>query len=370
MTEPEWLPLGGSQQPHGLWLPVGGLLATTDQWLPLAPAPPALLSIPLHSLWLYRTGLGSSSAYAAVGYDDSTWDEGYDPWWWGGYAGDSVTPGTPLSPGLDVWIRKVVHTAGGDLVFSGRVDNDTSIYVDGALRFTQHYGGGGVGSYYSARLVGLAAGEHTLALYGHGDSLSGDILEVQVYEQLPRGLITAEGFDEGDTSDSLGYDWIALSGIWRRLGGAAVLHVATEAGGSGHHHVVADSGLADGTASVVLRDVRNAARGMGMVVRATDDNNLLLAAVDADGSSIYRRQGGAFVEVASSAGSSVVSGDVLSVALAGASITVKLNGVTKVSGSSSFNQTATLHGFHAYNDAVRDYVVLDGSAWDDYSFTP
>jgi hypothetical protein len=83
----------------------------------------------------------------------------------------------------------------------------------------------------------------------------------------------------------------------------------------------------------------------GLVLRATDGNNHLLARYYAGAMTIFRNQGGTWTVIAS-APLTVALGTTHRIAFSGAgsTLTVTWDGATLLTATEAFNQTATKHG--------------------------
>lgn len=126
-----------------------GASATT-----IAPDP---LDVPIGSDWLYATGLGSSTTYAATAFDDSAWAMGSTPM---GFGAGSF--GVTLAPLSNVWQRIHVTTTGGDLEFNGGHDDTAKVYIDGV----EVYSGAAFANPVTFTETGVPAGDHVIAVYG------------------------------------------------------------------------------------------------------------------------------------------------------------------------------------------------------------
>ena len=146
-----------------------------------------------------------------------------------------------------------------------------------------------------------------------------------------------------------------LAGTWGIDGNT--LYLAGSSGGN-NNAVVWDVGLADGTLSML---VTGGTSGR-LVFRATDVDNLFIADFTGLAMEVYRRTaGGYFPLVGGSYGGGLTAGDTLAVLLSGDDIVVQQNGVTRITTSEAFNNTATKHGVGAENTGATRY--------DDLTFT-
>jgi hypothetical protein len=135
------------------------------------------LNIAIGDTWAYATGLGSSTTYAAPGFDDSAWS-------WGttlmGYGGSPPPGGTSLPPLSNVWQRRPGRTYGGNLKITiPAVDDQVFIYLDGNLIYSRT-------TFLGTPTVitqPCAAGNHVFAVYGV-DTGSGSMVVGIAIEEL------------------------------------------------------------------------------------------------------------------------------------------------------------------------------------------
>lgn len=157
--------------------------------------------------------------------------------------------------------------------------------------------------------------------------------------------VAGDNFTRADSTTTMGSTptgalaWTPLSGTWGISGNQAY-----NVSGGGNEIVCIDSGKADCTISMTVGNGNNLQGGL--VFRASDNNNLYFIT---NGYEIYRKQGGGFTSV--SAGFPVnlawAAGDVVTVVLKGPQIIIRRNGVTVVTYTDTFNQTATKHGLRS-----------------------
>lgn len=120
-----------------------------------------------------------------------------------------------------------------------------------------------------------------------------------------------------------------------------------------------DSGGSDGVLEVTFTTLNNT---IGLLFRLTDENNYLMLNFDGgSGWRVQKREAGSLGTIASFAGG-LTNGDVIKVTLTGSSIDCEKNAVALGSTSSSFNQSATKHGFGCHGNV--------GHRWNDFSYTP
>jgi hypothetical protein len=149
-----------------------------------------------------------------------------------------------------------------------------------------------------------------------------------------------------------------LAGTWGIASNRAYL--ATSSGGN-NNAVVWNVGVSDLTWSVTAAVFDAAGNGPRLIFRATDVDNLFMVACDTSTSYLYRREAGAYTLLGSGA-AAWVTGDELSAVLNGTGISVRRNGVEVVAATSSFNQTATRHGFGQEGTGTTRFDNLTGSA--------
>jgi hypothetical protein len=146
-----------------------------------------------------------------------------------------------------------------------------------------------------------------------------------------------------------------LAGTWGI--DSNTLYLAGSSGGN-NNAVVWDVGLADGTLSML---VTGGVSGR-LVFRATDVDNLYIADFAPGAMEVYRRTTGSYNALPSGAfAGGITAGDTVAVILSGDDIVVQQNGVTRITTSHAFNNTATLHGVGAENTGATRY--------DDLTFT-
>jgi len=96
--------------------------------------------------------------------------------------------------------------------------------------------------------------------------------------------------------------------------------------------------------------------------RYTDLNNGFIVNDEGSQYVLYRLQSGSYTSIGSTTLITPTNGDVIKVTLSGSSITVYVNGVSKITATDTFNQTATLHGI-----ASNDNTAV--ARWDTFSIT-
>jgi len=176
----------------------------------------------------------------------------------------------------------------------------------------------------------------------------------------------ADNFNRADTSGNNigtpsdgGSAWInTLSGSWD-IGS----NQAKETSGTGQVICVLEASTALAT---VQATATNLGSNAGLVLCVSDDNNYIVG-VFAPGFSmaVYKRVAGSFTQLGSTYGGSISNGDVFALERdASDNIAFKQNGVSRVTATDSFNNTATKHGLRANSDtSVRfdDFSITDNS---------
>ena len=138
---------------------------------------------------------------------------------------------------------------------------------------------------------------------------------------------------------------------------------ADYASGGGINVAAVDAFANNGTLSVTLAAFSGSNRHAGPAFRVQDaDNHYFVHQSDpAEGIKLYKRVNGAASLIAS--GTYLYNaGDVISVLLSDANITVQVNGTTKITASDTTFQGETQHGLYANTDTP-------AFEWDDISFT-
>lgn len=158
----------------------------------------------------------------------------------------------------------------------------------------------------------------------------------------------SDDFNRADSTSSLGSPsdggsaWSALAGTWG---------INTNRGYSpsgGQAVAVLEASAADVRLEAVIQ---TAGSDYGLVVRASDNSNYWLLAITATNFVLYRKEAGSFTNETSGP-AATVNGDTVRFEANGTSLKGYLNGVEKLSFTSSFNQSATQHGIRSNTDAV------------------
>lgn len=173
-------------------------------------------------------------------------------------------------------------------------------------------------------------------------------------------VLVTDSFDRADSGTlgnaDTGQTWIVhgTAGILSNLARFTALGSTPTAG-----LAWIDSGGSDGVLEVTFSTWNNT---ISLLFRLTDENNYLLLHFDGGtGWRVLKREAGVVGTVASFAGG-IANGDVVKVALSGSSIDCEKNGSALGSTSSSFNQSATKHGFGCHGNV--------GHRWNDFSYMP
>lgn len=160
----------------------------------------------------------------------------------------------------------------------------------------------------------------------------------------------------GTPSDA-GSAWVEDSGTW-----AVSINTAGESSDGSQVICSLSSGTSDVTVQATLAASAGGSMDMGLSGRVADASNYLLFAITAGtGMRIFEVVAGNFNQVGSTDATVPTVGDVLAAEMNGTAVAFKLNGVTKVSGTTSAGLTNTRHGFRAHQDV--------SSKWDDFSIT-
>lgn len=171
-----------------------------------------------------------------------------------------------------------------------------------------------------------------------------------------------DNFNRADNSSSLGTPsdggsaWVAHSGVWGIVNNKAFLsNGATQAIAS------LSSGTSDVDIQISLSNLTGG-QDIGLVGRVADDNNYILGAIGASDWKIYKKVSGSYTQVGSTVSGTPVNGDVVVLSLSGTSVALKVNGVTKVSGTVSELSTNTRHGIRSNGytpESFDDFSITD-----------
>jgi hypothetical protein len=167
-----------------------------------------------------------------------------------------------------------------------------------------------------------------------------------------------DSFTRADSATSLGnadsgQTWAAQTGTWGISSNQA--YIASQAG---QNTAAIDSGESDGT---VAATVAVWSGDDGILFRGIDDSNYLFVTANSTILILYERVAGGFAELTRYSSLSFASGDILSAVLSGTSVTIKQNGTTLITFTTSRFQTSTKYGMRSFGSAL--------PKWDDFSFT-
>lgn len=158
----------------------------------------------------------------------------------------------------------------------------------------------------------------------------------------------------GTPSDG-GSDWVELASNFGIFGNQAY---GAGGGSPTVSYLECGAGSGDGTIQVTHASVGGNA---GVAFRISDADNLFAVWVIGGQFSLYRRQSGSNNLLGQASGTAT-SGDVVSAVLSDDSITIKVNGTTKITVTDAFQKTATKHGLATASADT-------SSLLDDWSFT-
>jgi hypothetical protein len=167
-----------------------------------------------------------------------------------------------------------------------------------------------------------------------------------------------DNFNRTDTTSNIGTPsdggsaWSQLAGTW-----GINSNKAYESAGSSLSAVVLESSVSDVDVQATAVTVSAV---VGLIARAADNNNYLnVSSASGSGTSMYKRVAGSFTQLGSHA-TSAVDGDVLKFTVNGSSLTLYLNGVSRITATDSAGSTNTQHGLRSHNDAsfrVDDFSI-------------
>jgi|SRR5215831_13857002 len=177
----------------------------------------------------------------------------------------------------------------------------------------------------------------------------------------------SDNFNRADTTNNIngpsdaGSSWSQLSGTW----GISSNQAYKSSTGS-QEICVLEANAAVVTLQVTLSFLTGGATDLGAVVRVSDNSNYILAVYNHATSTVafYTNIAGSFTQLNSASPVAYAQGDVMVVdADAGDNLTMKKNGATVLTATSSFNNTATKHGLRMNGDPAASI------GWDDFSIT-
>jgi hypothetical protein len=133
---------------------------------------------------------------------------------------------------------------------------------------------------------------------------------------------------------------------------------------STHEVAYLESSVADVDVEVTLTAIGASAAG-GVCARFADDSNYLHAQCGTGGTPVYlfKRVAGSFTQLGSTYGGTLVANDVMKLTCNGSSLTVYINGVSRITATDSAGSTNTKHGLYAYS------ANTDSPLFDTFSIT-
>lgn len=172
----------------------------------------------------------------------------------------------------------------------------------------------------------------------------------------------SDSFNRADNTSSLGtadsgQTWTAQLGTWGISSNQAYVSAA-----NGQNSAVLDASSATGTAAVAIGAGTTATTwDMGVVGRATDVNNYYLAQFSQSGVILYKQVSGGFTSIGT-ASVTIAVGDTVSLTCSGSTITILVNGVSKVSVTDTTFSSPTKWG-------LRWWTSDNTFRYDNFAFT-
>lgn len=163
-------------------------------------------------------------------------------------------------------------------------------------------------------------------------------------DQANPGTFFKDDFTRADSATTLGNGWTTLSGTWGISANQAYL--ATP---SGTDRAVRDFKLSDCVIQATFATTGNVQR---LTFRHVDTQNELFVSADATQWTLNKRVANVLTTLGTYA-ALPANGDVVRVVLNGSSITVYINGTSRITATETFNQTATVHGMSTNLNSVR-----------------
>lgn len=249
--------------------------------------------------------------------------------------------------GSTVYVRRdrLVATAGNTVLTLGAtpVANSPLVWVNNTIKWpgTDYTISGTVITFGSA----LSGSDVVLVHYDTLNSSPGSAA------LSTPGVNIADNFNRANGSLGVtstgGATWVTPLGTWVVSSNRA----AETSSAAQVSRCYVESGVSDATVSVALAVLPGGGGGyLGLYVRqagATDSGILIQYAVSENTLEIMRRTAGANTSLGSIA-HTAIGGDIMSVVMAGSSIIVKMNGVTKLNVTEATYSTNTKHGFWSY----------------------
>ena len=158
----------------------------------------------------------------------------------------------------------------------------------------------------------------------------------------------------GTPSDG-GAAWSAISGVWGVSENKAYL-----ANGASLAVAVLESSATDVDVQLTVSNL-SGGQDIGVIARASDDNNYILGVVGGDVWRIYKKVSGGYTSLGSASGTPA-NGDVVVLSVSGTSVALKINGETKVTGTVSELAANTKHGIYSNSytpNSFDDFSITD-----------
>jgi hypothetical protein len=172
--------------------------------------------------------------------------------------------------------------------------------------------------------------------------------------------LRSDNFNRADTTSAIGTPsdagsaWVQQSGTWGISSNQAYESAST---------VQASCVLEANAANVsVQATIATLSAAVGIVARAADDNNYLVATIVPTQAILYKRVAGSFIQLGATFVGAFSNGDVIKLVVdSGNNITVYQNGVSIITATDSAGSTNTKHGLRANADLT--------SRFDNFSIT-
>ncbi len=158
----------------------------------------------------------------------------------------------------------------------------------------------------------------------------------------------------GTPSDG-GSAWNPLNGTWGINSNAGY-----EPGNTVQAVAVLDSTTTDVTVQCTFTQPGSV---VGLVIRATDNANYIIATFQSGGAFLFTNVGGSF-SLLTTVTQAIAPGDIGSLQIVGTALTLKLNGTTVLTATTATNPSGTLHGIYTSTDtSVRfnTFSISDGT---------
>ena len=170
--------------------------------------------------------------------------------------------------------------------------------------------------------------------------------------------IISDGFNRANNALTLGnadtgQAWQALSGTWGVSNGKAYVAVAGA--------VTSVCSIESGVSNCSVSADATFGTYSGIVFRLSDSSNYVLARISSDGLKLFTIAAGLPTEIGSCSFTAVIGTTYnIKVTAISPNITVKLDGVERITAVSAFNSTTTKHGFRQLtnlDDKYDNFVV-------------